>query len=122
MELWKPAVNWHAERFKLSGLRLDNFGQPLTNSCFRAETGRNGLQVTIAGTHTWHTRANGGANGEMGTRELLAQHEIHRHPGMQRRGVETRYRRILGFYEQRELRAPQHDPLRPTLAQRLDLA
>ena len=48
----------------MSGLRLDTFGQPLTDSWFPARDAEKRPSVTVAGAHIWPTMANAETNGE----------------------------------------------------------
>ena len=58
------AVNGNRFGFKLSGLRLDTFGAPLTDSWFPGGDGEKRPPVTAAGARTWPAMANAETNGE----------------------------------------------------------
>jgi hypothetical protein len=61
-----PPLTERDARFELSGLRLDMFGQPLTNSLFPGGDGEKRPPVTATGARTWPARPDAETNGETG--------------------------------------------------------
>ena len=59
-----PPLTERDARFELSGLRLDMFGQPLTDSWFPGGDVEKRPPVTAAGAHVWPAMANAETNGE----------------------------------------------------------
>jgi hypothetical protein len=66
-------LHFRPRSFELSGLSLDMFGQPLTDSWFPGGDGENGPPVTATGAHTWPAMANAETNGETESAQNVGQ-------------------------------------------------